>query len=94
MENEGSAAKRQLSILRRLPSAVVPVLFIAIGYVDPGKYAAAIEGGAHYGYDLVILMLVFNCAAILCQYLSVRIAVVTGRDLASVLFFLLLSMFF
>ncbi|KAM7531730.1 hypothetical protein LguiB_035140 [Lonicera macranthoides] len=84
MENESLAAKRQLSILQRLPSAVVPVLFIAIGYVDPGKYAAAIEGGAHYGYDLVVLMLVFNCAAILCQYLSVRIAVVTGRDLASI----------
>lgn len=74
----------QPGIVQRLLSAIVPVLFIAIGYVDPGKWAAAVEGGARFGYDFIMLMLVFNLAAILCQYLSARIAVVTGRDLAQV----------
>ncbi|KAI7985922.1 Ethylene-insensitive protein 2 [Camellia lanceoleosa] len=37
-----------------------------------------------FGSDLVLLMLVFNFAAILCQYLSARIAVVTGRDLSQI----------
>ncbi|CAK9172806.1 unnamed protein product [Ilex paraguariensis] len=72
------------SFHKRLHHAVVPVLLIAIGYVDPGKWAATVEGGARFGFDLITLMLVFNFAAILCQYLSARIAVVTGRDLAQI----------
>lgn len=72
------------STFRRLLSAFVPMLLVAVAYVDPGKWAAAVEGGARFGCDIVILMLVFNFAAILCQYLSARIAVVTGKDLAQV----------
>ncbi|KAI8560266.1 hypothetical protein RHMOL_Rhmol04G0242200 [Rhododendron molle] len=69
-------------IIQQLLPAVGPVLLIAIGYVDPGKWAAVVEGGARFGSDLVLLMLVFSFAAILCQYLSASIAVVTGRDLS------------
>lgn len=76
-------------IIQQLLPAVGPVLLIAIGYVDPGKWAAVVEGGARFGSDLVLLMLVFGFAAILCQYLSASIAVVTGRDLSQV--FLLYS---
>ncbi|XP_071685582.1 ethylene-insensitive protein 2.2-like [Rutidosis leptorrhynchoides] len=68
----------------RLLPAVLPVVFIAITYVDPGKWVAAIEGGARFGYDLIIPMLVFSLAAVLCQYLSASIAVVTGQDLAQI----------
>ncbi|GMY18558.1 ethylene-insensitive protein 2 [Fagus crenata] len=71
--------------LNRLLPVVVPVLLISVGYVDPGKWAATVEGGARFGFDLVVLMLVFNFAAILCQYLSARIGLVTGRDLAQIL---------
>lgn len=68
----------------RLLSALAPMLLVAVAYVDPGKWAAAAEGGARFGCDIVILMLVFNFAAVLYQYLSARIAVVTGKDLAQV----------
>lgn len=78
-----SANDRPMIIQQLLP-AVGPALLIAIGYVDPGKWAAVVEGGAHFGSDLVLLMLVFSFAAILCQYLSASIAVVTGRDLSQV----------
>ncbi|GMP50410.1 hypothetical protein CsSME_00017035 [Camellia sinensis var. sinensis] len=84
MDTEILTPNHQPGIGQRLLPAVVPVLLIAIGYVDPGKWAAAVEGGARFGSDLVLLMLVFNFAAILCQYLSARIAVVTGRDLSQV----------
>ncbi|XP_059667630.1 ethylene-insensitive protein 2.2-like [Cornus florida] len=84
MENEILTANYRPSILQRLIPAAVPVLLIAIGYVDPGKWAAAVEGGAHFGVDLVAPMLVFNFAAIFCQYLSARITVVTGKDLAQI----------
>ncbi|XP_042475819.1 ethylene-insensitive protein 2-like isoform X2 [Macadamia integrifolia] len=70
-------------LLRRLP-AVGPVLLLSMGYIDPGKWAAAVEGGARFGFDLLFLMLVFNFAAILCQYLSARIGVVTGKNLAQI----------
>ena len=86
MEAESFNSNRRPDGLNRLLPAVVPVLLISVGYVDPGKWAASVEGGAHFGYDLVVLMLVFNFAAILCQYLSARIGVVTGRDLAQVSF--------
>nr|GEY63284.1 ethylene-insensitive protein 2-like [Tanacetum cinerariifolium] len=64
--------------------AVLPVLFIAITYVDPGKWVAAVEIGAHFGYDLILLMILFSLAAVLCQYLSASIAVVTEKDLAQI----------
>lgn len=84
METHTSSANHLPGILHRLLPAAVPVLLISIGYVDPGKWAATVEGGARFGFDLVVLMLVFNFAAILCQYLSARIGVVTGKDLAQI----------
>lgn len=75
---------KSLGSLNQLLPVVAPVLLISIGYVDPGKWAATVEGGAHFGFELVALMLLFNFAAILCQYLSARIGLVTGRDLARV----------
>lgn len=86
MEAASSNSNHLLDSLNRLLPAVVPVLLISVGYVDPGKWAATVEGGARFGFDLLPLMLVFNFAAILCQYLSARIGLVTGRDLAQVLF--------
>ncbi|RAL54641.1 unnamed protein product [Cuscuta campestris] len=84
MESEAFTTDRQTSTLQRFLSAVVPVLYITIGYVDPGKWAAVVEGGGRFGYDLMVFLLLFNLGAILCQYLSARIAVVTGRDLAQI----------
>ncbi|XP_031265491.1 ethylene-insensitive protein 2 isoform X2 [Pistacia vera] len=84
MEAETTNTNQKPGLLNWLLPAVLPVLLISIGYVDPGKWAAIVEGGAHFGTDLVALMLLFNFAAILCQYLSARIGVVTGRDLAQI----------
>lgn len=71
-------------MLQRVLSASAPMLLIAIGYVDPGKWVAMVDGGARFGFDLVMLVLMFNFAAILCQYLSACIALVTDRDLAQI----------
>nr|URM60574.1 ethylene-insensitive protein 2 EIN2 [Gymnema sylvestre] len=75
---------RQPKVSRRLLSATIPVLFVAISYVDPGKWAAAAESGARFGFDLVLPVLIFNLAAILCHYMTARIAVITGKDLAQI----------
>ncbi|KAF8395246.1 hypothetical protein HHK36_019188 [Tetracentron sinense] len=84
MEAENSSFKQMSGILPRVLPTVGPVLLISMGYVDPGKWAAAVEGGARFGFDLVLLVLVFNFAAILCQYLAARIGVVTGKNLAQI----------
>ncbi|KAL8204908.1 hypothetical protein R6Q57_010531 [Mikania cordata] len=84
METNEMIAKSQPSMTHRLLPAVLPVVFVAITYVDPGKWVATIEGGARFGNDLIVLMFVFSLAAVLCQYLSASIAVVTGRDLAQI----------
>lgn len=79
-----SNTNHQPRILHHLLPSAGPVILIAIGYVDPGKWAATVEGGARFGYDLVFPMLIFSFAAILCHYLAARIGVVTGRDLAQI----------
>lgn len=71
--------------------AVVPMLLISVGYIDPGKWLASVEGGARFGFDLMAFMFIFNFAAVFCQYISARIGVITGRDLAQVLFLPLLG---
>nr|XP_043631271.1 ethylene-insensitive protein 2-like [Erigeron canadensis]XP_043631272.1 ethylene-insensitive protein 2-like [Erigeron canadensis]XP_043631273.1 ethylene-insensitive protein 2-like [Erigeron canadensis] len=84
METEALITKTQSSVTPRIFSSVLPVLFVALAYIDPGKWVATIEGGAHFGYDLIMIMFVFSLAAVLCQYLSACIAVVTGKDLAQI----------
>ncbi|KAI3799520.1 hypothetical protein L1987_34819 [Smallanthus sonchifolius] len=84
MESEALITKPQSNLSHRLLPAVIPILFIAIAYVDPGKWVVAVEGGARFGYDVIIPMFVLSLAAVLCQYLSACITVVTGRDLAQI----------
>lgn len=84
MEAETVKTKHQSGVSNRLLSALLPALLISVGYVDPGKWVATIDAGAHFGNDLVALMLLFNLAAIFCQCLSAQIGIVTGRNLAQV----------
>ncbi|KAL4352539.1 hypothetical protein GQ457_06G025870 [Hibiscus cannabinus] len=84
MEAEAGNDNHQQGVLHRLLPSILPVLLISIGYIDPGKWVITVEGGARFGLDLVVPMLIFNLAAILCQYLSAQICVVTGRDLAQI----------
>jgi ethylene-insensitive protein 2 len=64
--------------------ALGPTLLISMAYLDLGKWLVAMEAGSRFGYDLVLLVLFFNLSAILCQYLSTRIGMVTGKNLAEV----------
>jgi manganese transport protein len=57
---------------------------IAVGYIDPGNWATALGAGAGYGYRLLGVVLLASLMAMLLQWLSSRLGVVTGRDLAQV----------
>ncbi|XP_078162473.1 NRAMP metal ion transporter family protein [Carex rostrata] len=61
-----------------------PALMISMGYIDLGKWVAAVEAGSRFGSDLILPLLFFNLCAILCQYLATCISTATGKNLAEI----------
>ncbi|MBS1552111.1 MAG: Nramp family divalent metal transporter [Bacteroidetes bacterium] len=59
-----------------------PGLMVAVGYMDPGNWATDIAGGAKFGYALISVIFISNIFAIFLQHLSLKLGIVTGRDLA------------
>ncbi|KQB83652.1 Divalent metal cation transporter MntH [Corynebacterium oculi] len=67
----------------RLTSLLGPAFVAAIAYVDPGNVAANLSAGAEYGYLLLWVLVLANLMAALVQYLSAKLALVTGRSLTA-----------
>ena len=67
---------------RRLLSAIGPAFVVAIAYVDPGNFATNVQAGAAYGYLLLWVVLAANLMAMPVQYLSAKLGIATGRNLA------------
>lgn len=67
---------------KKFLSFLGPGLMVAVGYMDPGNWATDIEGGARFGYTLLSVILISNIFAIFLQYLSLKLGIVTNRDLA------------
>ena len=57
----------------------------SIAYVDPGNVAANLTAGAQYGYLLVWVLVVANVMAVLVQYQSAKLGIVTGKSLPEIL---------
>lgn len=49
---------------------------------DPGNWATDIAGGARFGYTLLCVILMSSAAAMVLQYLSLKLGVAADRDLA------------
>jgi manganese transport protein len=58
-----------------------PAFVTSVAYVDPGNFATNIQGGARYGYLLLWVVLAANLMAMLLQYLSAKLGIVTDRNL-------------
>src|SRR5271163_7028 len=58
-----------------------PAFVASVAYIDPGNFAANIEGGSRFGYRLLWVLLWSNLMAMLIQYLSAKLGIVTGRTL-------------
>ena len=67
---------------RKLLAFAGPGLMVAVGYMDPGNWATDLAGGARFGYTLLLVILISNLMAILLQHLSLKLGIVTSRDLA------------
>jgi manganese transport protein len=58
-----------------------PAFVASVAYIDPGNFATNILGGSQFGYRLLWVLLWSNAMAILIQYLSAKLGIVTGRTL-------------
>ncbi|HKY58228.1 MAG TPA: Nramp family divalent metal transporter, partial [Aeromicrobium sp.] len=60
-----------------------PAFVAAVAYVDPGNVATNVTAGARFGYTLVWVVVLANAMAVLVQYLSAKLGMVTGASLAT-----------
>ena len=67
--------------LRGTLAMLGPAFVASVAYVDPGNFATNFQGGARYGYELMWVVLGANLIAMLVQYLSAKLGVVTGHSL-------------
>ncbi|WP_255657840.1 Nramp family divalent metal transporter [Aeromicrobium sp. Leaf350] len=67
--------------LRRIV-LIGPAFIAAVAYVDPGNVATNVTAGASFGYTLVWVVVLANVMAVLVQYLSAKLGLVTQRSLA------------
>jgi len=69
------------SWIRELWTYLGPAFIASVAYIDPGNFATNIEGGSRFGYRLLWVLLWSNAMAILIQYLSAKLGIVTGLTL-------------
>jgi manganese transport protein len=50
--------------------------------MDPGNWATSLAGGSKFGYTLLTVVLMSSIFAMILQHLSLKLGIVTGRDLA------------
>src|SRR5437016_13711445 len=67
---------------RKLFAFAGPGFLVAVGYMDPGNWATDLAGGSKYNFALLSVVMMSNLMAILLQALSLKLGIVTGRDLA------------
>jgi manganese transport protein len=70
--------------LRATLAMLGPAFVASVAYVDPGNFATNVQGGAQYGYLLLWVVLAANLMAMLIQYLSAKLGIVTDRNLPEV----------
>lgn len=69
----------------RLITLLGPAFVAAVAYVDPGNVAANLTAGARYGFLLVWVLAAANLMAMLVQYMSAKLGIVTGQSLPEIL---------
>jgi manganese transport protein len=67
--------------VRAMLTMLGPAFVASVAYVDPGNFATNIQAGARYGYLLLWVVLAANLMAMLIQYLSAKLGIVTDRNL-------------
>jgi manganese transport protein len=76
-----AAGKRGVFRSDQIWSYFGPAFVASVAYIDPGNFATNILGGSQFGYRLLWVLLWSNAMAILIQYLSAKLGIVTGCTL-------------
>lgn len=77
-----SVPRESKSFWKSLLAYSGPGALVAVGYMDPGNWITSIGGGAKYGYLLMSVVLLSSLVAMMLQYMSAKLGIVTGLDLA------------
>lgn len=59
-----------------------PGALVAVGYMDPGNWSTSITGGQNFQYLLISVILISSLIAMLLQYMSSKLGIVSQMDLA------------
>lgn len=73
---------RDVPVARRV-TLLGPAFIAAVAYVDPGNVATNVTAGSRFGYTLVWVVVMANIMAMLVQYLSAKLGMVTGKSLST-----------
>jgi manganese transport protein len=67
--------------LRATLAMLGPAFVAAVAYVDPGNFATNFQSGAQFGFLLLWVVVGANLMAMLIQYLSAKLGIVTEKNL-------------
>lgn len=84
-EREERAGQQGKFGKKSLINLLGPAFVASIAYVDPGNVAANLSAGAEFGYLLVWVLVAANFMAVLVQYLSAKLGIVTDHSLPELL---------
>lgn len=59
-----------------------PGIFVTVGFIDPGNWAANIDAGSAYGYQLLWVVTLATLMLILLQHNAAHLGIVTGKCLS------------
>jgi manganese transport protein len=82
LEAEKQERVRDRISMRSLFLYLGPALIVSMAYMDPGNYGTDIQSGASFAYDLLWTVWLANLMAMILQYLSGKLGIATGKDLA------------
>jgi manganese transport protein len=79
----GRGRRPRAAGLRAAASFAGPAFLVSIGYMDPGNWGTDLAAGSRFGYSLLWVLVAANLTAIMLQYLSAKLGIATGQDLAA-----------
>ena len=76
-----SSAKNGFS-MKQFLSFLGPGFLVTVGFIDPGNWAANIEGGSKFGYQLLWVITLSTLMLIVIQHMAAKLGIATGKSLA------------
>lgn len=67
---------------RECASFIGPGFLVCVAYIDPGNLESDLQAGSKYGYQLLWVLLYSTIMGIILQYLCVKLAIVSNKDLS------------